>query len=379
MKKIVFTLLLVTPLFIIGQKKIKTKTTPLGWSYTIAPLIDLPDETKAYSIAVDTNLDPMDFWDELNWNQQVSEKNPEKRQLLYQQAVQDTLNKWTKNYLELSDAKFNRTNSSPDFTITLVTETFTIDSLPTAIDYSNQDAVLGEINVSATLTVQTAQGKTILQKKIPYYIDDPDGPTTTLRLRHFILNPAFKLKLKLTKKPEKQRSLLTNRIKRFEADILESFMQEAGNILKNNFLFQQKDAYGAMFVFKDKEYDQFNKHAEASEEAINSLSALSKKKRKTLEEIRPILESAVILWQKELPKSNHPDVQDALNANIALASLLLDDMIAAKLHLSNIPDVENLDKKMMVMGSSNYYLKGLQEAISIKEDSGDRVQVYQSE
>lgn len=379
MKKILLAMLLITPLLSMGQKKIKTKTTPVGWSYTIAPLINLPDEIKSYSIAVETDLDPMGFWDELNWNMQVSEKNSEKRQLLYQQAVQDTLNKWTENYLKLNDVKFNQTNTSPDFTITLVTDTFTMDSIPDTIDYSDPNAVLGEINVSATLTVQTAQGETLLEEKIPYYIDDSDGPTTTLRLRHFILNPAFKLKLKLTKKPEKRKSLLTNRIKRFEADILESFMKKAGEILKNNLLNQDHSAYGAMFIFKDKEFDQFNEHAETVGEAINALSAFSKKKRKTLDEIRPALESAVMLWQQELPKSNHPDIQDALNANIALTSLLLNDMIAAKLHFSNIPDTENLEKEMMVTGSSNYYLKGLQDAISVKEQSGDRAQVYQSE
>ncbi len=372
-------MLLVTPLLSMAQKKIKTKTAPVGWSYTITPLINLPDEIKTYSIAVETDLDPMDFWDELNWNMQVSEKNSEKRQLLYQQAIQDTLNKWTENYLELTDAKFNQTNSSPDLTITLVTDTFTMDSIPEVLDYSNQDAVLGEINVSATLTVRTSQGETILEEKIPFYIDDPEGPTSTLRLRHFVLNPAFKLKLKLTKKPEKRRRLLTNRIKRFEADILETFMQKAGGLLKDNFLYQNKTAYGAMFIFKDKEFDQFNEHAETVGEAINALSAFSKKKRKTLDEIRPALESAIMFWQQELPKSNHPDVQDALNANIALTSLLLNDMIATKLHFSNIPNTERLESEMMVTGSSNYYLKGLQDAILVKEQSGDRAQVYQSE
>ncbi|WP_036385225.1 hypothetical protein [Muricauda sp. MAR_2010_75] len=379
MKKIILAILFITSLLAIGQKKIKTKTNPVGWSYTIAPLINLPDETKTYSIAVETDLDPMDFWDELNWNMQVSEKNSEKRQLLYQQAVQDTLNKWTENYLELSGSTFNRTNSSPDFIITLVTDTFTMDSIPEIMDYSDSDAVLGEINVSATLTVRTSQGETILEENIPFYIDDPEGPTSTLQLRHFVLNPAFKLKLKLTKKPEKRRRLLTNRIKRFEADILETFMQRAGDLLKDNFLYQNRTAYGAMFSFKDKEYDEFNEHAETVQESINSLSALSKKKRKTLDEIRPALESAVVLWQQELPKSDYPDVQDALNANIALTSLLLNDMIAAKLHFSNIPDTENLEREMMVAGSSNYYLKGLQDAIVVKELSGDRAQVYQSE
>ena len=374
MKRVLLIMLLVSPLLSMGQK---TKANPVGWSYTIVPRIDLPSEMKAYTIAVDTDLDPMDFWDEVNWEMQVSERDPEKRKALYQEAVNDTIAKWTENYLTLHDNSFSPNSSSPAFTISFTTDAFTVDSIPATLDFSDQETVLGEINVSAHLLVKTTQDETLLEEKIPYYIDDPDGPTTTLRLKHFIANPSFKLKLKLTKKPEKRRKLLTNRIKRYEADILESFMQKAGDILKNHLLFQNKDAYGALFTFKDKEYAMLNEHTEAAREAINALSAFSKKKRKTMDEIRPTLQSAVVLWQEELPKTNNPDVQDALNANIALTSLLLNDMAAAKLHLSNISDVENLESKIIVTGSSNYYLKGLKDAISVKELSADHAKIYQ--
>ncbi|WP_420322701.1 hypothetical protein [Flagellimonas sp.] len=376
MKKAILIVFASLPFICGAQKKIKTIKSPVGWYYQIAPEAPLADNLKNYQIKVKTDLDPMDFWDEVNWSIQVNEKDPLKRRAKYESDVQDTINKWADNYLALKDMSYTRSNP-PDFTITLHTDQFTMENVQTDIDYSDQESLLGEINVSANLKVETSKKEVLLDIDIPYYIDDENGQTKSLRLKHFAVNPSFKLKLKMTKKPEKREKLLKKRIKRFEADILEYFMQEAGKILRSKYLSQQERVISCLFGIKSKEYDALNTVGENTETAINSLSALSKKKRKTLEEITPDLHNARDFYTEALTKATDPDVQDILNLNLATMLLLLNDVDAAKFQIQNIPELQELGTKTIWEGSFTFYLQVLDQAIALKQKYKDRATIHE--
>nr|WP_299068469.1 hypothetical protein [uncultured Allomuricauda sp.] len=368
-------LLCVLPLFCMGQKKIKLTKAPVAWTYEISPSTPLDESLRTFSATVNTKLDPMDFWDDINWAMQMGEMDLEERARLRRQAAKDTIAKWSKQYL-LNSRPFVWVKTNPDFYVELSTDTFKMEHVQLDVDYSNPESIMGEINVAARLLVKTAQDEVLLDKEIRYYIDDKDGLTNKLRLRHLVFNPSFKVKYKMTKKPEKKRKLLEKRIKKYEADILEYFIQEAGRILKEHYLVQQVNAYSAMFGVKSKDYEALNDANEIAKKSINSLSALSKKKRKLLSEIKPDLEYARDYWTDKLTRTTDPTIQNALNANLSAVLLILGDIEAAKFHIKNIPEYEELGSKTIWDGSFTYYLQGLANAIAIKEQYGVRAQLH---
>ncbi|WP_420601932.1 hypothetical protein [Flagellimonas sp.] len=376
MKKIIVVLLASIPIICLAQKKVKIKKEPVAWSYEISPENPLNENLKTYKVVVDTKLDPMDYWDEINWSLKVKEQDVLKRRKLYDEAVRDTINKWANKYLDLNERPYVRSSPS-DFTIKLSTNQFSVEMIQTNIDYDDPESVLGQVNVAARLVVLTSEGNILLDKEIRFYIDDPDGPTTHFKLKHLVVNPTFKLKLRMTKKPEKRKKLLEKRIKRFEADILEFFMEEASAILKDQYLPQYIDSYAGIFSVKNKGHEALNEANITARMAINSLSALSKKKRKTMEQVKPDLEYARDYYTDKLTRTTDPTIQNALNANLATVLLILGDVESAKFQIKNIPEFEELDKKTIWEGSFTYYLRGLADAISIKEKYGERAQLYQ--
>ncbi len=376
MNKIALPLFLLAATFCLGQKKIKVSKNPVSWYYEISPKTPMDKSMRTFSTTVTTTLDPMDFWDEINWSIQIGNVDSKKRAKLRKQAAKDTIAKWSAKYF-LNSRPFVRTQANPDFLVELNTNKFKMEHVQLDVDYSDQESILGEVNVAARLTVKTAQGEVLLDKEIRFYIDDPDGPTTKLRLRHLIFNPSFKLKYKMTKKPEKKRKLLEKRIKKFDADILEYFMEEAGNILKDHFLNQKINVYSAFFGIKNKGFDALNDASNIAESAVHSISALSKKKRKCLNEVRSDLEYARDHFTDKLTRVKNPTVQNVVNANLATVLLILNDVEAAKFQIRNIPEFEELGTKTIWEGSFTYYLKGLAEAIALKEQAGERAVIYE--
>lgn len=376
MKKSMLVLLVSIPMICLAQKKIKIKKDPVAWSYEINPENPLNKDLKTYKVIVDTKLDPMDYWDEINWRLSIREQDVLKRRKLYDEAVRDTIKEWTNKYLDLNEHPFVRSSPS-DFTVKLSTNQFSVENIQTEVDYSNPESILGEVDVAARLTVSTAHGEMLLDREIKFYIDDPDGPTTHFKLKHLVVNPTFKLKLKMTKKPEKRKKLLEKRVKRFEADILEFFMEEAGSIIKNQYLPQYIDAYTGIFSVKNKGHEKLNEVNITARTAINSLSALSKKKRRTMEQIKPDLEYARDYYTDKLTRTTNPNIQNTLNANLATVLLILGDVESAKFQIRNIPEFAELDKKTIWEGGFTYYLRGLADAISIKEKYGERAQLRQ--
>ncbi|WP_136465717.1 hypothetical protein [Flagellimonas onchidii] len=377
MRIFISTLILLITATGFGQKKIKITKNPVAWSYQITPKALLPDELRNYAIHVETDLDPMTFWGEIDWRLQHASMERSKKERLLELAKQDTINKWVDNHMVLRYPDYVRTKPT-EFTITLNTDQFSVDSLNTNIDYEDQESLLGIVNVSARLTLELADGSILLDQEIPYYIDDFDGPTKELRLKHLILNPSFKLKFKMTKKPEKKKKLLAKRIKKFDADILEYYIRQAGKILKDEYQNQKINAYSAVFGIKNKGFEALNDATEIAQSSINALSALSKKKRKTFDQVKPDLEYARDYFSDKLSRTDHPKVQSILNANLATVHLLLNDVETAKLHLQKVPEFHELNSKTIWEGSFAYYLQELGKAIKIKEKYLGRAELQNS-
>ncbi|WP_285654280.1 hypothetical protein [Allomuricauda sp. NBRC 101325] len=378
MRNLALLLFIISSVSSFAQEKIKTKKNPIGWQYTVAPLQPLPEEYTRYSIHVDTDLDPIGFWGEVGVRMSLDLEDDYEETKAVRAAHQDTINSWIKKYMDPFGYPMTRTNIDPDIKINLKTEPVQMENVQVDIDYSDQESVLGEVNVTANLTVLDLNDEVLLNKPLTFLIDDTDGPTNLLKLRHLFMNPSFKLKFKMTNKPEKKKKLLEKRIKKFEADILHYFISESGKILADHFTHQRVDMYAATIGIKDKSYETFNQMADEVTSNINALTSFNKKKRKTPEEIQPTLEMAQKSWDEELDNpSLNPEIKDVLNYNLALTNLFLNKLDSANEHIKNIEEYKDLDKKTLITGNFVYYLKGLDNAIKSKIYLGDRAQVYQ--
>ncbi|MEM9648114.1 MAG: hypothetical protein AAF969_06505 [Bacteroidota bacterium] len=363
-------LLMFSSLAIYGQKKIKAIKNPVAWTYAMKPISPLPEGVKTYSIDIVTDLDPMDFWDEARWSAQVQENDFEKKEMLRKEAVQDTLRKWGTNYMGLNRHPYVELYQNQDLKIKLTTDSFQLDNLQLDVDYSDPESILGELNITARLTVHTKHGEVLLDESLRYLIDDVEGQTTLFKVRHFMMNPSFKLKFKMTKKPEKKRKLLEKRIKRYQADILEHFVIESGKIIREHYLPQSHSAYAATFGIKNKGNEALNEASENAKLAINGLSALSKKRRKTWNEAETELKNAMNNWKDMLDRTSDPEAQKLLTANMALGYLLTEQLELCRQHLIQIPQYSDLASRGFLTGNFIYYLKGLDAALAVKEKYG---------
>ena len=367
MRKLLITVMVIMPVLGMAQK-VKQIKKPVGWSFKTIPANPLSENVKQNQVVINTELDPMDFSDEAEWELSVNEKDADKRKALYKKAVQDTLKQWGSKYLALTTYPLLEVSSNPDFTIKFTASDFKVENVQLDIDYSDNESVLGKISVQARVTVETADGQVILDEPIAYKIDDADGETDLIKLKHFMLNPTFRAKFKLTRKPEKKRKLLERKIAKYESDILESLMIDAGNKVKSQLISSTSRFYAAIMGVKDNSYTEFNETNEQVSAAINGLSALSKKKKKTLSEITPTLESAVESWKSLLGEVKNPAIEKLIHNNIALASLILGDIDTANQHFNKIPESKELGNKTIMSGSFIYYLEGLSDALRFKQN-----------
>ena len=165
---------------------------------------------------------------------------------------------------------------------------------------------------------------------------------------------------------------------KIEGIVLEDLVLGAQETLKMNFLSSREDFQCAVYGIKDKQYEALNETAENVKTAINSIGAMSKKKRKTVEQVEPVLTEALIEWKKIIKESNNPVVQKYMNANISLVALILGDVESSKEHFNKIPEAENIDTSGIVSGSFKFYVKDLSNAIKIKEKYGDFAQPFEN-
>lgn len=356
-----------------AQKKVKPIKNPVGWSYTIAPKTPLEQHLSFYDFIVDTQLSPMDWWDEISWHARVAEKDPIKKEILLKQSIADTLEAWGQKYLRLNSS-FKRQAIHPDFTITLTTEKYTVENVQSQVDFNDLKSAICEIKATARLRVITKDGKIILDQPLTYYVDE-ENQSTLLSIRHFMLNPVFQMKYNLMKKPEKQRKLVLRKLKRYESYVLEYFYVKSGEILKSHFLKQKKTMYAATFGIKNKGHEALNDASTTAKTAINALSDLNQNKKRNYQEIKSEIEISLSYWEDKLERTSNPEIQKFLYANLSLAHLFMDDLDKAKACLHQIPESETLGQTTVFQGGFDYYLTGLSEAIATKEKHGELAKI----
>ncbi|WP_435622540.1 hypothetical protein [Flagellimonas sp.] len=356
-----------------AQKKVKPIKNPVGWSYTIAPKIPLEPGLSSYDFIVDTQLSPMDWWDEISWHARVGEKDPIKREILFKQAITDTLEAWGQMHLRLS-SPYKRQAIYPDFTITLTTKKYNIENVQAQVDFNDLESAICEIEATASLRVVTNEGKIILDESLTYYVDE-ENQSTQLSIRHFMLNPVFRMKFNLLKRPEKRRKLLLRKLKKYESYVLKYFYAKSGEILKSHFLKQKKTMYAATFGVKNKGHEALNDASNMAKTAINALSALNQNKKRNYQKIKSEIEISLSYWEDKLERTSNPEIQKILYANLSLGHLLMEDLDKAKACLHQIPESKTLQKTTVFHGGFDYYLTGLSEAIATKEKYGELAQI----
>ncbi|MEO0900740.1 MAG: hypothetical protein AAFY00_01540, partial [Bacteroidota bacterium] len=322
----------------------------------------------------DSHLSPMDWWDEISWKAQSTVEDYQEKERLFQEAISDTLDAWADRHMAFKKYPYRKDTGNPNFTIVLKTEEYKVENVQTEVDFSDLESAICEVNATARLTVTSQSGDVLLDTPIVFYVDE-EHKSKLLPIGHFMLNPVFKMKYNLKRKPEKKRKLLNKKLAKYEADVLEYFYVKSGEILREHFLEQKKTAYAATFGVKNKGHEALNDACNSAKTAINALSALSKKKKKNYQEIKPEIETCLNYWQDKLKRTQNQDIQKYLKANLALGHLLLGDLEASKKYLHQIPDFESLDRKFMLQGSFHYYLTGLSEAIAVSEKYGDLAQI----
>ena len=365
---------LLLPTGTMAQKKIKPIKNSVAWRYTIAPKAPLEAHLKTYQIKVDTDLNPMDLSDEMAWSHAIGEMDSREKEQLKQKAIADTLRVWSNRYIGLKSQPFVQTETNPDFVISLSTMSYATENVQLDVDFSDMESAICNVNAAARLTVLTKDGSVLLDETITYYIDELEQ-STLLPIRHFMLNPVFKLKYNLKKKPEKKKKLLERKLKKYEAVVLEYFFQKSGKLLRENYTEQQVEAYAVTYGIKNKGHEALNEASHSAKSAINSLSALSEKKRKSLQAVRPEIRNSMDYWQDKLERTTHQDIQKYLWANLSLGHLLLDNTVEARNYLLMIPESKTLGEKTHFQGGFDYFLNGLSEAISLKEQFGELAQI----
>ncbi|MEL6975308.1 MAG: hypothetical protein AAGL29_07930 [Bacteroidota bacterium] len=355
-----------TPVLATSQKKIKPIKNPVAWTYSVQPKSPLDTSLQTYRIDVKTDLDPMDWGDEVGLSKALGDMSYREKKLVIQEAKEDTLRVWSDRYIALKKKPYARTQNRPDFTITLTTETYKVENVQLDVDFSDMESAICNVNARARLTVVTQQGDIVLDENIPYYVDEEEK-STLLPIRIFMLNPVFKLKYNLKKKPEKKKAQLQRKLEKYEAVVLRYFYEKSGNLLKEHFLGQKIAVYAATFGIKNKGHEALNETSEILKKNINALSALSKKKRKSLAEIQPDIMDAIDYCKDKLARTESPEISKYLHANLSLGYLLANQLDQAKAHLKTIPEYETIHETTLFQGGFDYYLSGLDTAINTKE------------
>ena len=374
MKNKILFLLIVISQFSYGQK-VKPVKEFSGWSIQTVPKVDLGSDVKINSATINSPMSPLSYDDLLKFKSKTIGNNAEKKEKYLKKAGEDTLAVWAEKYLVLDREPFRRKGKDQyaDILTTFTTSEFSVENINFDLDYSNPESVVCILNTTGTLIVTTNQGDVLLDTPIKYINRFQNANSNELKLKD-LGSKYFSEK----KSVEKKREMLENKMSRIEGIVLEDLVLEAQDVLKVNFLRSREDYQCAVYGIKDKQYEALNKTAENVKDVIGSIGAMSKKKRRTVKQVEPILKEALLVWNKVIKESSNPEIQKYMNANIVLVSLILGDLDSSKKHFDKIPEAKNIDSSGIMSGSFKFYVKELSKAIKVKEKYGDFAQTFEN-
>ncbi|MEL6305389.1 MAG: hypothetical protein AAFQ20_11425, partial [Bacteroidota bacterium] len=102
-----------TPVLATSQKKIKPIKNPVAWTYSVQPKSPLDTSLQTYRIDVKTDLDPMDWGDEVGLSKALGDMSYREKKLVIQEAKEDTLRVWSDRYIALKKKPYARTQHRP--------------------------------------------------------------------------------------------------------------------------------------------------------------------------------------------------------------------------------------------------------------------------
>jgi hypothetical protein len=193
-------------------------------------------------------------------------------------------------------------------------------------------------NLDAELKVMDSNGKLLVSSLIPYQVEHAGGMINN-SFKPMELTVNFMLLKKLRKMTADEAcKAMIDEVKssgmRKPEDFYSGMIYQVRDTLQSKLKIITYDVAGGFYGFK--KMDALTEAAETAANAVNATTALSKKKRLSIEEVRSILAQQITVWKKNLDTFDSEEMRDYLNYNLAFAYLIMEDRASAADHMSKI-------------------------------------------
>jgi len=374
MNKLLAILIIFSASAVYGQK-VKSIKNFTSWSIQVKPRVILDNSEKFTTSIIKTSIMPLSADDLRKFKRNTLLDEKGRKTKYFDKIVQDTLKAWADKYLVLHGENF-KVRGEDNFAnvrITLTTSDYNIKNVNFDLDYSNPESVVCVIDVSGTVLVESTQGDVYLEAPVKFKIDHFEGKDSN-QLKLDDLGAKYSSDKKSV---EKKKEMLMEKMDKYESYVLKDLIIETQELLRMSFFSSRVDYNIAIFGIKDKKYTSLNLTAEKVSKDIKLLSSLSKKKKRTLEQIRPSLVSAVNDWIAAAENTKNIEVQKHFYANISLVSAILEDFESTKIYFDKIPEAKNISTSGIVSGTFKYYVKILFDVLETKEKYGDFTETFE--
>ncbi|KXX67488.1 hypothetical protein [Flammeovirga sp. SJP92] len=355
-----------------AQKKFKASKSYISWELETSPAKTIDSGGEYYSVEIESGLNPIYQSDWRNLEEKYKSLPYNKRGLQLEECRVDTLNKIADKYLTLKPL-YTSNEQKPDIIVKLVNDKFEVNNIQLDIDPSDKESIICETNISSLLTVSNAQGDVYLEKRIKFLVNDQqEGDVAYIKLKDFMLNPTFRQQLRMTKKPEKRQKLIERKLRNYQSDIIRDMIKDARIELKDQIVGYTQTFTGVIYKISVKEIAELEASTEKAANEIRALLSLSKKKRKSFDDVKPVLAELQKEWEAALSKVDNPELLEKMHANLATVAILQNNVEDALKYSKLIPDYEKLENSStFTKGSMKYNLMQIDSAIkNIQKTNG---------
>ena len=321
----------------------KSSNTTLTLQVTIAPSQSLPENNVKYHSVVSTQIDPLSPAEALDATMGI--KDEAKRQLALEKARIARLDEYAKKQLSISGAKFIPVESGEDWTVLMeigAPKIISVSEKPIS-ELGMEDAVL-TYSFSSKLTIRDKTGNIIFEKVLSDAAEEQKMPKAVL-----FFNPTYKMKMAMTKDPEKQKKLNDQMMEKKDHLILSMTMDQADLALADAFETQVKKFDVSIFSVKGKAYDELNTISDNIFDVMAKYRAFSKKNRIPKEQVDKAFTDAITVWQKYITDRKSELEEKAykgLLLNNALAYTWVGDYSKAMEYFQQVPEAKKPESLM---------------------------------
>lgn len=356
-----------------AQKKFKSSKSYITWKLKTSPQQTINSEAEYYSFEIQSGLNPIyqREWRALSERYRSLSNND--KSLKMEDCRVDTLNKIGEKYLTLKPL-YSYNKEKPDIIIKLNNDHFEIKNIQLDIDPSDKKSIICETNISSLLTVSNTHGDVYVEKRINFLLrGQKEGEPGVVRLEEFMMSPTFRQHLRMTKKPEKRKKLIEKKLRNYQADMIRKMISEAQLELQDQITGSYSNYSGAIYKLGVKEIPELEESTEKASTEIKALLSLSKKKRKSFDEVKPILAQLQKEWETTLEKIDNPELLEKMHANLATIAVLQNNVEDASKYSKLIPDYVKLENSnSFIQGSMKYNLMQIDKSIKVIQRSNGR-------